>query len=98
MKYSNVLKAMFKDVGEDMQHPPYRVFCSQSVVLMLRQCLNAQGIHKDLVDRLHLLNSRLVSPKMVFNHLQQHPFTFVITNADLQKIAMIFAPKESSIG
>lgn len=46
-----------------------KVFCSQSVVLMLRYALDAQGKHGALLENLTKLNSRLVSPKQIHDIL-----------------------------
>jgi hypothetical protein len=42
-----------------------KVFCSQSVVLMLRHALDPEGRHAGLLATLNQLNSRLVSPKQM---------------------------------
>jgi hypothetical protein len=41
------------------------VFCSQSVVLMLRHALDPSGAHSGLRSSLCSLNSRLVSPRQL---------------------------------
>lgn len=89
-KFASFMSPLLQDVDGDQM--PRSVFCSQSVVLMLRECLNPQGIHGVLVERLKQLNSRLVSPKMVFDILQEHPFTEVISNAQLAKICAACQP------
>lgn len=94
-KFASFMSPLLQDVNADGQMPK-SVFCSQSVVLMLRECLNAQGIHAALVERLKQLNSRLVSPKMVFDMLQDHPFTEVINNTQLVKLCSACSPGEDA--
>lgn len=49
-----------------------KVFCSQSVVLMLRNALDPSGSNAELLGELQLLNSRTVSPKQVCDILLRH--------------------------
>ncbi len=49
-----------------------KVFCSQSVVLMLRYALDAEGQHSGLLQTLTRLNSRLVSPKQIHGILESY--------------------------
>lgn len=89
----------FKDILQDVEvdetdktiltaRSSTRVFCSQSVALMLRECLDPEGIHAPLVEKLKHLNSRLVSPKMVFECIHEDPFAVIISNKELRKLAM----------
>lgn len=75
---------------------PKKVFCSQSVVLMLRNCLDPSGIHGGLVDSLKNLNSRLTSPKMVHDRLVAHPFTYDISNKELRMLGACLAPSQAA--
>lgn len=53
---------------EDLHTQPERiksVFCSQSVVLMLRYGLDPTGPHSGLLQALSQVNSRLVSPRQL---------------------------------
>lgn len=63
---------------------------------MLRQCLDENGLHKELVEELRLMNSRLVSPKMVFDQLSRYPRTSIISNQQLKQLGNKLAPKESA--
>lgn len=99
MMYSDFLKAMVTDVDGSDSSSCSKIFCSQSVVLMLRECLDEEaGAHKELVQRLKRMNSRLVSPRMVFNHLSVHPLTRVISNEELWLLGVVCSPKETSKG
>ncbi len=62
---SSILNTLVEDT--DAQHPEKikKVFCSQSVVLMLRYALDPLGQHSALLMSLNALNSRLVSPRQV---------------------------------
>jgi hypothetical protein len=62
---------LFPDV--DAQNPP-SVFCSQMVVLGMRECMDAQQ-DQNLLNDLTSLNSRLTSPHTLFNVLCQHGAT-----------------------
>jgi hypothetical protein len=87
------------------QQVPSSVFCSQSVVLMLRDCLDPDSRHgvctlplclqctiktstlmvdcfflQDLVTRLAGMNSRLSSPRDVYDAIVQHRETFSVGN------------------
>ena len=64
-----------------------KVFCSQSVVLMLRYALDAYGKNLGLLKTLHEINSRLVSPKQVCNILQMHGRARIMTNEELNALA-----------
>lgn len=66
-----------------------KVFCSQSVVLMLRECLEStkDARHRELVDALQGINSRIASPKDVYTILNNHPHTSKISNEELAKLA-----------
>lgn len=92
-KFASMMRPLIPDVQPE--HPVNKVFCSQSVVLMLRECLHPEGIHAAVVEKLGKLNSRLVSPKMVFDILQEHPFTEIITNTQLSKLGSAYAPTQS---
>lgn len=71
-----------------------RVFCSQSVVLMLRECLDSQGIHKDLLERLQSVNSRLASPRQVHNLLLTYEGSELISNKEVWSIAKASAKRQ----
>ena len=75
---------------------PKKVFCSQSVMLMIRHCLDASGIHKSLVESFYQLNSRLTSPKMVHDRLAAHPFTYTISNRELCKLGECLATRDAA--
>lgn len=49
-----------------------KVFCSQSVILMLRYALESNGPNAKLLESVNAVNSRLVSPKQVAEMLQMH--------------------------
>jgi hypothetical protein len=74
-KSNNLVASVFDVMAEDVHdtsHPENikKVFCSQSVVLMLRHALDARGKHSGLVDSMSRINSRLVSPRQVQSLLQ----------------------------
>lgn len=92
-RFASAVSPILQDVAAVL---PKKVFCSQSVVLMLRECLCPYGIHSDLVQRLERLNSRLVSPKMVFDIVKDHPFADVMSNVELLKLAEACAPAPTS--
>ena len=71
------MSAFFNALAEDEDNALQpekikKVFCSQSVVLMLRYALDAQGQHATLLENLSNLNSRLVSPRQVHDILVAH--------------------------
>jgi hypothetical protein len=68
----------------DALHPEKisKVFCSQSVVLMLRNALDPEGQHSGLLATLNNLNSRLVSPKQVDGILREYG-AVPLSNEDL---------------
>lgn len=64
-----------------------RIFCSQSVVLMLRECLNEQGLHGSMVQELRGMNSTLASPQMVLKVLERHsPSCWSMDNEELKRL------------
>ena len=73
---------------------PKKIFCSQSVVLMLRHCLDAAGKHGNLVEKLACFNSRLTSPKMVFSLLETYEAAYRIDNEGLYLLGRCLQPKE----
>jgi hypothetical protein len=87
MPASQILHA--KISGDDVKSETeiQKVFCSQSVVLMLRSGLDCEGLHKDLVHSLQAMNSRLSSPREVHNLLLQHPANSVMSNHELLCLA-----------
>jgi hypothetical protein len=87
-KTAPIFASMMSPLIQDVESTPKKVFCSQSVVLMLRECLDDCGIHAGIVEKVRQLNSRLVSPKMVFDIMQNHPFAEVITNTQLMKLGI----------
>jgi hypothetical protein len=69
-KDHRILASIFDVMAEDLHdtdHPERikKVFCSQSVVLMLRNALDPNGKNSGLLQSLQRVNSRLVSPKQV---------------------------------
>lgn len=89
MPAANVLMASAMCETEDVADTfPRKVFCSQSVVLMLRTCLDASegALHANLVQRMHGINSRLASPKEVFSMLEDHKHTVAIPNEELMDL------------
>lgn len=62
-----------------------KVFCSQSVVLMLRYALDEEGRHAGLLQTLKSLNSKLVSPKQVQDILLSFGAT-KLTNDELSTL------------
>jgi hypothetical protein len=62
-----------------------KVFCSQSVVLMLRHALDPEGSHAGLLATLNQLNSRLVSPKQVDTILRDYG-AVPLTNEELSSL------------
>lgn len=75
---------------EDVENMDFqkKVFCSQSVVLMLRKCLDASGRHHKLVNWLNATNSRLASPKLVLGILLEHSETKSISNEELARLSI----------
>lgn len=59
-----------KDV--DKWKMPSKVFCSQAMVLMLKQCIFSGRENAALVKDLQGMNSRAVSPNELFKKLQVH--------------------------
>lgn len=78
---SDVAASIFEDVDGSDPNRLRTVYCSQAVVLVLRQCLNARGHNKDLVKILHGLNSRLVSPEVLYKNMFDN--AHVISNSAL---------------
>jgi hypothetical protein len=81
---------MFDVMAEDLHstaHPDKikKVFCSQSVVLMLRHGLDPQGKHSALLESLNRVNSRLVSPRQVMLLLESFG-AFPISNDQLSNM------------
>ena len=62
---SAIFNMLVEDTCPSVPQDIKKVFCSQSVVLMLRYALDPEGLHSGLLERLNSLNSRLVSPKQV---------------------------------
>ena len=65
-----------------------KVFCSQSVVLMLRYALDPEGQHSGLLQTMLGLNSRLVSPKQVEEVLKSYG-AVSITNEELEALSLV---------
>jgi hypothetical protein len=89
-KRNRVLASMFDVMAEDLHstsHPDKikKVFCSQSVVLMLRHGLDPQGKHSALLESLNRVNSRLVSPRQVMLLLESFG-AFPISNDQLSNM------------
>lgn len=100
-RFASLFKDILQDVEVDAENKMLegskkKVFCSQSVALMLRECLDPEGIHGPLVEKLALLNSRLVSPKMVFGCIQDHPFCEAMSNRELQRLGMGCCPSDGA--
>ena len=72
----SMCSAFFDTIADDLDvcHPESikKVFCSQSVVLMLKYALDPEGSHSGLLRKLRSLNSRLVSPKQVQDILREY--------------------------
>lgn len=83
---SSVFNLLVEDRECSIPQDIKKVFCSQSVVLMLRYALDADGRHSGLLERLNSLNSRLVSPKQVQEILVSFGATDV-SNEDLAGLA-----------
>jgi hypothetical protein len=58
------------DVIADVQEFPTHVFCSQMVILGMRQCMDPSD-DQSLLGELHLLNSRLTSPGTLLHILRK---------------------------
>jgi hypothetical protein len=58
------------DIVNDVHSDPTQVFCSQMVVLGMRQCMHTAE-NGPLIGELHLLNSRLTSPRTLLNLLRK---------------------------
>ena len=69
---SSLFNALVEDADASRPESIKKVFCSQSVVLMLRHSLDPDGRHSGLLQTLKSLNSKLVSPKQVHNILQDY--------------------------
>ena len=83
---SSFFNTMAEDKGPVVQPENIRkVFCSQSVVLMLRYALDAEGEHSGLLQTLTQLNSRLVSPKQIHSILE----TFGASPLSNQELALL---------
>ena len=64
-----VSNTMFSDVDGSDPNNLNTVFCSQAAALVIRECLDAQGEHHDVVKRLKTINSRLISPNDLYHIL-----------------------------
>ena len=74
---SGFTDTMFPDVPVDQQNAPSTltsVFCSQAVVLMLRSCLDQNGMSGALAKILHAVNSRTISPAKLYHMVARHGF------------------------
>ncbi len=82
------LETMVPDV--DAKHPKsiQKVFCSQSVVLMLRFALDPSGQQAALLEVLQRLNSKLVSPKQICQIVRVHAAARLMPNEELYALAM----------
>lgn len=69
---SQVINTLVEDADSRSPEGIKRVFCSQSVVLMLRHALNPYGAHGKLLEHINSVNSKLVSPKQVVEMLVSH--------------------------
>lgn len=85
---STLLDIFAEDVAQGTDPSKIKkIFCSQSVVLMLRYALDPNGKHAELVRALDSINSRLVSPKQVCNMLKKHCKTYELTKEEVASLA-----------
>ena len=73
--FSTIFNAIVDDSDEKELKDPSKIkkiFCSQSIVLMLRYGLDPKGRHAALHQALHAVKSRLMSPKHVRDMLVAH--------------------------
>jgi hypothetical protein len=82
---SSILNALVQDADSCSPENIKKVFCSQSVILMLRYALNPQGTHCNLLKQVNELNSKLVSPKQVMQ-LLQHSGARPMSNDELIRL------------
>ena len=47
-------------------------YCEQAATLLIRHCLDPEGPHRELIVKLHDLNSRLVSPHTLYMIMVDH--------------------------
>jgi hypothetical protein len=66
---SEVAKTLVDDVDSRSPEGIKKVFCSQSVILMLRHSLDPNGRHGSMLKQINEMNSKLVSPKQVMGIL-----------------------------
>jgi hypothetical protein len=55
-------RSWVKDISESKAHTPQRMFCSQAIVLALREACDGPGTRPKLRNFVHTMNSRLTTP------------------------------------
>lgn len=83
---SEVAGTLVEDVDSRSPEAIKKVFCSQSVVLMLRHSLNPYGKHGNLLKQINEMNSKLVSPKQVMG-LLSHWGAQEMSNDELARLS-----------
>jgi len=58
----NIRNSFVKDLAVSTAHTPRRIFCSQAIILALREASNGVGARQILRDFVFSANSRLVTP------------------------------------
>lgn len=67
---TSMVSTLIKDV--DIWKMPSKVFCSQAMVLMLKQSIQTGRVNALLIKELQAMNSRATSPMELFRKLQPH--------------------------
>jgi len=67
-----VQSAVARDLSDSEAHMPRRVFCSQAVVLAMREACRAGGASTRLRAFTHSMNSRLTTPSDLASHMTQY--------------------------
>jgi hypothetical protein len=69
-----------RDLNDSESRMPRRVFCSQAVVLAMREACRASGTNTRLQNFAHSMNSRLTTPTDLACHMTQYLGTGVNTS------------------
>lgn len=83
-----MLNVLVEDTDAFRPEQIKKVFCSQSVVLMLRHALDPSGRHDELLKTLNMLNSKLVSPRQLHCILSEYGAAS-LSNEDLATLASL---------
>lgn len=86
-KSSGVVSTLVEDADSRSPEGIKKVFCSQSVVLMLRHALSPDGRHADLLRHINEVNSKLVSPRHVMEILTRQGCAQEMSNDELARLS-----------